>query len=126
MAQTVQYSGVSALRPKLRENWLQDLSDQSRRAYSGLMSRLLNSKSLRCLVLRECTEVTHYKGKAIETTVCSDGLWSWHARHTVWPALAHTGDGSSITTEGLLACNAEEALALAVEDVQEIIDYQLT
>ena len=126
MAQTVQYSGVSALRPKLRENWLQDLSDQSRRAYSALMSRLLNSKSLRYLVLRECTEVTHYKGKTIETTVFSDGLWSWYAQHTVWSTIGHAGDGSSITTEGLLACNAGEALALAVENVQEIIDYQLT
>lgn len=126
MAQTVQYSGVSALRPKLRVNWLQDLSDQSRRAYSGLMSRLLNSKSLRYLALRECTEVTHYKGITIETTVFSDGLWSWHAQHTVWPTMAHAGDSRSITTGGLLASNAGEALALAVEDVREIIDCQLT
>ncbi|MGC4096689.1 MAG: hypothetical protein QM706_06195 [Nitrospira sp.] len=125
MAQTVEYQGVPGLRPKAGENWLRSLSDQSRNACVGLMSRLLNSKSLRCLVLRECTEETHYKGRTIETTVFSDGHWSWHAQHTVWPTVDRTGEGKSIMTLGLSAHNEVEALALAIEELREMIDRTL-
>lgn len=125
MEQMVQ-SAVQPLGSSLRVNWLRGLFDHFQNASIRLGVRLLDSKSLRGLVLKESTEETHYKGKIIETTVYSDGLWSWHAQHTVGPTLDGTGERTFITTGTLSAYSQAEALALAIQDIRELIDSRLT
>lgn len=125
MEQMVQQSGVRTLTSNLHWTWLQGLFDRPRSAYLRLISRFLNSKSMRSLILRECTEEIHYKERKIETAVFSDGFGSWQARHTVWPTMDGAGEGISITTVGLSAYNEGEALALAIEEMREMIDSRL-
>lgn len=125
MEQMVQ-SAVQPLGSSLRVNWLRGFFDHFQNASIRLSVRLLDSKSLRGLVLKESTEETHYKGKTIETTVYSDGLWSWHAQHTVGPTLDGTGERTFITTGTLSAYSQAEALALAIQDIRELIDSRLT
>jgi hypothetical protein len=125
MEQMVQ-SAVQPLGSSLRVNWLRGLFDHFQNASLQLGARLLDSKSLRCLVLKESIEETHYKGRTIETTVYSDGLWSWHAQHTVGPTLDGTGERTFITTGTLSAYSQAEALALAIQDIRELIDSRLT
>lgn len=122
MENLIHPSDVRPLRSSISVTRLPHLFDRFRSFCLWLMSRLLNSKDLRCVVLRECTEEIHYKGKAIETTVFSDGLWSWHAHHTVWPTLERIGEGHSITTVGLTAYNELDALTLAIAEIQDMID----
>ena len=119
-------SAVQPLGSSLSANWLRGLFDQFHNASVRLGVRLLDSKSMRGLVLKESTEETHYKGRTIETTVYSDGLWSWHAQHTVGPALDGTDERAFITTGALSAYHEREALALAIQDIQELIDSRLT
>lgn len=124
MEQMVQ-SAVQPLGASLRVNWLRVLFEHFQNASLQLGVRLLNSTSLRGLVLKESTEETHYKGNTIETTVYSNGLWSWHAQHTVGPTVDGTGERTFITTEALSAYSQAEALALAIQDIRELIDSRL-
>jgi hypothetical protein len=83
---------------------------------------------MRCAVLRECTQETFYKGRKIKIMVLSDALWSWRAQYIVWPTMDRTGEGNSRTTTttiGILAYNELEALALATEEIHEMIDSRL-
>lgn len=127
MEQIVLQSDDRTLRSYLQGTWLYDLFDQSRSAYVRLSARLLNSNSMRCLLVRECTEETHYKGRTIETTVFSDALRSWHAQYTVWSTMVGPGGGNprtTTTTAGISAYNEVDALSLAIEQIQELIDSQ--
>lgn len=124
MEQMVQ-SALQTVGFSLRGNWLRGLFDHFQNASVRLGVRLLDSKSLQGLVLKESTEETHYKGRTIETTVYSDGLWSWHAQHTVWPAMDGTDERAFITSGALSAYNEAEALALAIQDIRELIDSRL-
>lgn len=126
MEQMVQQSAVQTVGPSLRGHWLRGLLDHVQNACVRIGLRLLDSQSLRSLVLKECTEANHYKGKTIETTVYSDGLWRWHAQHTVWPTLDGTGERTLFTTAAFLAYHEGEAMALAIQDVRDLIDSRLT